>query len=145
MCISNAWSVIIEGAITFDVKYERLLEEQNWNINELRMAINSHANDAKLHIIVDGVMAHHDEIFRLNSNYLAKTLYTGSLGSSGSFGNAINYIGKMAMADNLRQQMLQQKHRILITHQSAHALLAIHDFFSRLRALSFLWLAQPRE
>lgn len=48
-------------------------------------------------------------------------------------------------ADNLRQQTLQQMHRILTTRQSARALLAISDYFSRLRALSSLWLARPRE
>ncbi|KAK9177710.1 hypothetical protein WN943_026899 [Citrus x changshan-huyou] len=48
-------------------------------------------------------------------------------------------------ADNLRQQTLQQMHRILTTRQSARALLAINDYFSRLRALSSLWLARPRE
>lgn len=48
-------------------------------------------------------------------------------------------------ADNLRQQTLQQMHRILTTRQSARALLAINDYFSRLRALSSLWLARPQE
>lgn len=51
----------------------------------------------------------------------------------------------LKQADNLRQQTLQQMHRILTTRQSARALLAIHDYFSRLRALSSLWLARPRE
>ncbi|GMJ11814.1 hypothetical protein HRI_004850600 [Hibiscus trionum] len=222
------------GAMTFDVEYARWLEEHNRQINELRMAVNSHAGDAELRIIVDGVMAHYDEIFRLKSNIakadvfhllsgmwktpaercflwlggfrssellkllvnrleplteqqlvgignlqqssqqaedalsqgmealqqsLAETLSTGSLGSSGSSGNVANYMGQMAMAmgklgtlegficqaDNLRQQTLQQMHRILTTRQSARALLAIHDYFSRLRALSSLWLARPRE
>ncbi|KAH0721208.1 hypothetical protein KY290_006128 [Solanum tuberosum] len=49
------------------------------------------------------------------------------------------------LADNLRQQTLQQMHRILTTRQSARALLAISEYFSRLRALSSLWLARPRE
>ncbi|XWS74565.1 hypothetical protein CRYUN_Cryun01aG0009100 [Craigia yunnanensis] len=222
------------GAMTFDVEYARWLEEQNRQINELRTAVNSHASDAELRIIVDGVMAHYDEIFRLKSNAaktdvfhllsgmwktpaercflwlggfrsseilkllviqleplteqqlvgignlqqssqqaedalsqgmealqqsLAETLSTGSLGSSGSSGNVANYMGQMAMAmgklgtlegfirqaDNLRQQTLQQMHRILTTRQSARALLAIHDYFSRLRALSSIWLARPRE
>ncbi|PKA48151.1 hypothetical protein AXF42_Ash021085 [Apostasia shenzhenica] len=89
---------------------------------------------------------------------LAETL-AGSLGPSGPSGNVANYMGQMAMAmgklgtlenflrqaDNLRQQTLQQMHRILTTRQSARALLAIHDYFSRLRALSSLWLARPRE
>ncbi|TYI45002.1 hypothetical protein E1A91_D13G004800v1 [Gossypium mustelinum] len=56
------------GAMTFDVEYGRWLEEHNRQINELRMAVNSHAGDAELRIIVDGVMAHYDEIFRLKSN-----------------------------------------------------------------------------
>nr|XP_027102500.1 transcription factor TGA2.3-like [Coffea arabica] len=64
---------------------------------------------------------------------LAETL-AGSLGpSGGSTGNVANYMGQMAMAmgklgtlegfirqaDNLRQQTLQQMHRILTTRQSA--------------------------
>ncbi|WCJ39150.1 bZIP transcription factor family protein [Euphorbia peplus] len=222
------------GAMAFDVEYARWLEEQNRQINELRSAVNSHAGDTELRIILDGVMAHYDEIFRLKSNAakadvfhllsgmwktpaercflwlggfrssellkllvnqleplteqqlvgignlqqssqqaedalsqgmealqqsLAETLSSGPLGSSGSSGNVANYMGQMAMAmgklgtlegfirqaDNLRQQTLQQMHRILTTRQSARALLAIHDYFSRLRALSSLWLARPRE
>ncbi|GAB4843946.1 TGACG-sequence-specific DNA-binding protein TGA-2.1 [Ancistrocladus abbreviatus] len=90
---------------------------------------------------------------------LAETLASGSPASSGSSGNVANYMGQMAMAmgklgtlegflrqaDNLRQQTLQQMHRILTTRQSARALLAINDYFSRLRALSSLWLARPRD
>ncbi|XP_057770420.1 transcription factor HBP-1b(c38)-like isoform X2 [Salvia miltiorrhiza] len=84
---------------------------------------------------------------------LAETL------ASGSSANVANYMGQMAMAmgklgtlegflqqaDNLRQQTLQQMHRTLTTRQSARALLLIHDYFSRLRALSSLWLARPKE
>lgn len=90
---------------------------------------------------------------------LAETLASGSPGPSGPSGNVANYMGQMAMAmgklgtlegflrqaDNLRQQTLQQMHRILTTRQSARVLLAINDYFSRLRALSSLWLARPRE
>ncbi|KAL9239924.1 hypothetical protein vseg_014195 [Gypsophila vaccaria] len=222
------------GAIAFDVEYSRWLEEQNRQVNELRAAVNAHAGDAELRVIVDGVLAHYEDIFRLKANAakndvfhllsgmwktpaercflwlggfrssellkllsnqleplteqqvvaiqnlqqssqqaedalsqgmealqqsLAETLSSGSLGSSGSSGNVANYMGQMAMAmgklgtlegfirqaDNLRQQTLQQMHRILTTKQSARALLAIHDYFSRLRALSSLWLARPKE
>ncbi|WOL04567.1 transcription factor TGA2.2-like [Canna indica] len=221
------------GALAFDVEYARWLEEQNRQINELRAAVNAHASENDLRVIVDGVLAHYDEIFRLKGiaakadvfhilsgmwktpaercflwlggfrssellkllanqleplteqqlvgicnlqqssqqaedalsqgmealqQSLAETL-AGSLGPSGSSGNVANYMGQMAMAmgklgtlenflrqaDNLRQQTLQQMHRILTTRQSARALLAIHDYFSRLRALSSLWLARPRE
>ncbi|XP_061364810.1 transcription factor TGA2.3-like isoform X1 [Gastrolobium bilobum] len=90
---------------------------------------------------------------------LSETLANGSPSPSGSSGNVANYMGQMAMAmgklgtlegflrqaDNLRQQTLQQMLRILTTRQSARALLAISDYFSRLRALSSLWLARPRE
>ncbi|KAF8396255.1 hypothetical protein HHK36_017870 [Tetracentron sinense] len=224
----------IAGALAFDVEYARWLEEQSRQINELRAAVNSHASDNELRIIVDGIMGHYDDIFRLKGIAakadvfhmlsgmwktpaercflwlggfrsselltllmnqleplteqqlvgignlrqsslqaedalsqgmdalqlsLAETLATGSLGPSGSSGNVANYMGQMAMAmgklgtlegflrqaDNLRQQTLQQMHRILTTRQSARALLAISDYFTRLRALSSLWLARPRE
>lgn len=230
----QAHSMSGNGAMAFDVEYARWLEEQNKQINELRSAVNSHASDTELRMVVDGIMAHYDEIFRLKANAakadvfhllsgmwktpaercfmwlggfrssellkllvnqleplteqqlvgignlqqssqqaedalsqgmealqqsLAETLSSGSLGSSGSSGNVANYMGQMAMAmgklgtlegfirqaDNLRQQTLQQMHRILTTRQSARALLAIHDYFSRLRALSSLWMARPRE
>jgi transcription factor TGA len=48
-------------------------------------------------------------------------------------------------ADNLRQQTLQQMHRILTTRQAARGLLAMGDYFARLRALSSLWSARPRD
>ncbi|XP_031398283.1 transcription factor TGA2 isoform X2 [Punica granatum] len=222
------------GAMAFDAEYARWLEDQNKKINELRSAVTAHASDTELRIIVDGVTAHYDEIFRLKGNAakndvfhllsgmwktpaercflwlggfrpsellkllvnqleplteqqvvsirnlqqssqqaedalsqgmealqqsLAETLSNGSLGNSGSSGNVANYMGQMAMAmgklgtlegfirqaDNLRQQTLQQMHRTLTTRQSARAILAIHDYFFRLRALSALWLARPRE
>ncbi|GAU49868.1 hypothetical protein TSUD_366240 [Trifolium subterraneum] len=222
------------GAMQFDAEYARWLEEQNRQINELRAAVNSHASDTELRMIVDGILAHYDDIFRLKGvaakadvfhllsgmwktpaercflwlggfrssellkllvsqleplteqqlmgitnlqqssqqaedalsqgmealqQSLAETLSTGAPSSSGSSGNVANYMGQMAMAmgklgtlegfirqaDNLRQQTLQQMHRILTTRQSARALLAIHDYFSRLRALSSLWLARPRD
>lgn len=53
------------GAMAFDVEYARWLEEQNRQINELRSAVNSHASDTELRIIIDGILAHYDEIFRL--------------------------------------------------------------------------------
>ncbi|KAB2608412.1 hypothetical protein D8674_011580 [Pyrus ussuriensis x Pyrus communis] len=222
------------GALAFDVEYSRWLEEHNRQINELRAAVNSHAGDTELRTVIDNVIAHYDDIFRIKGTAakadvfhilsgmwktpaercfmwiggfrssellkllvnqleplteqqlvgiynlqqssqqaedalsqgmealqqsLSETLASGSPAPSGSSGNVANYMGQMAMAmgklgtlegflhqaDNLRQQTLQQMHRILTTRQSARALLAIHDYFSRLRALSSLWLARPRE
>eukprot|EP00268_Persea_americana_P034263 TRINITY_DN3392_c0_g1_i16.p1 TRINITY_DN3392_c0_g1~~TRINITY_DN3392_c0_g1_i16.p1 ORF type:complete len:460 (-),score=97.64 TRINITY_DN3392_c0_g1_i16:827-2206(-) len=221
------------GALAFDIEYARWLEEHNRQINELRAAVDSHTSDNELRIIVDGVMAHYDDVFKIKSvaakadvfhilsgmwktpaercflwlggfrssellkllmnhleplteqqlvgicnlqhssqqaedalsqgmealqQSLAEAL-SRSLGSSGSSGNVANYMGQMAIAmakletlegflhqaDNLRHQTLQQMHRILTTRQSARALLAINDHFTRLRALSSLWLARPQE
>ncbi|XP_012082055.1 transcription factor TGA2.3 isoform X2 [Jatropha curcas] len=89
---------------------------------------------------------------------LVDTLSSTSLGPAGS-GNVADYMGQMAIAmgklatlenflhqaDLLRQQTLQQMHRILTTRQAARALLVISDYTSRLRALSSLWLARPRD
>ncbi|KAM3264744.1 hypothetical protein P3L10_001738 [Capsicum annuum] len=227
------------GALAFDVEYARWLEEHNRRVIELRGAVSSHAGDGELRIIVDGILAHYDDLFRIKGNAakadvfhilsgmwstpaercflwlggfrssellkllinqleplteqqllainnlqqssqqgedalsqgiealqesLAETL-ARSLEPSGSSGNVAYYMGQMAMAmgklgtlegfirqmlnallaDNLRQQSLQQMHKILTTRQSARALLAISDYFARLRALSSLWLARPRE
>ncbi|CAH1436053.1 unnamed protein product [Lactuca virosa] len=196
------------GALAFDVEYGRWLEEHNRRINELKGAVSNHAGDGELRIIVDGVVGHYEDIFRIKGGFrsseLLKLLITqleplteqqllaignlqqssqqaedalsqgmealqqslaetiaGSLATSNpsSGGNVANYMGQMAMAmgklgtlegfirqaDNLRQQTLQQMHRILTTRQSARALIAINDYSSRLRALSSLWLARPRE
>lgn len=48
-------------------------------------------------------------------------------------------------ADHLRLTTLQQMHKILTTRQAARGLLALGDYFQRLRTLSSLWAARPRE
>ncbi|GLJ55639.1 hypothetical protein SUGI_1194980 [Cryptomeria japonica] len=87
---------------------------------------------------------------------LSETIAAGSLSSPS---NVANYMGQMAIAmgqlanlegfvrqaDNLRQQTLHQLHRLLTTRQAARCLLAIGEYFTRLRALSSLWSARPRE
>jgi transcription factor TGA len=221
------------AALAFDMDYARWLDEHQRLINDLRSAVNSHMGDNELRLLVEGVMAHYDEIFRLKSigarsdvfhmlsgmwktpaercfmwlggfrssellkilgnhlepltdqqlmgiynlqqssqqaedalsqgmealqQSLVETLSSTSLGPTGS-GNVADYMGQMAIAmgklatlenflhqaDLLRQQTLQQMHRILTTRQAARALLVISDYTSRLRALSSLWLARPRD
>ncbi|XP_059649462.1 transcription factor TGA2.3-like [Cornus florida] len=221
------------GALSFDMDYARWLDEHQRLINDLRSAVNCHMGDNELHHLVDGVMSHYDEIFRLKSigakcdvfhmlsgmwktpaercfmwlggfrsseflkilgnhlepltdqqlvgicnlqqssqqaedalsqgmealqQSLIDTLSSNSLGPTGS-GNVADYMGQMAIAmgklatletflhqaDLLRQQTLQQMHRILTTRQAARALLVISDYMSRLRALSSLWLARPKD
>ncbi|XP_010521213.1 PREDICTED: transcription factor TGA7 isoform X2 [Tarenaya hassleriana] len=53
--------------------------------------------------------------------------------------------GFVNQADHLRQQTLQQMAKILTTRQAARGLLALGEYFHRLRALSSLWAARPRE
>lgn len=45
----------------------RWLDEHQRLINDLRSAVNSHMGDNELRVLVDGVMAHYDEIFRLKT------------------------------------------------------------------------------
>lgn len=73
--------------------------------------------------------------------------------------NMANYMGQMALAmnklstlegfvrqaDNLRHQTIHRLHQILTTRQAARCLLAIAEYFHRLRALSSLWLARTRQ
>ncbi|KAL0453008.1 UNVERIFIED_CONTAM: bZIP transcription factor TGA10 [Sesamum latifolium] len=73
--------------------------------------------------------------------------------------NMNTYMGQMALAinklstlegfvrqaDNLRHQTLHRLHQILTTRQAARCFLAIAEYFHRLRALSSLWLARPRQ
>ncbi|KAI9113839.1 hypothetical protein K1719_015090 [Acacia pycnantha] len=48
-------------------------------------------------------------------------------------------------ADHLRQETLQQMFRILTIRQTARCLLALGEYFQRLRALSSLWANRPSE
>ncbi|XP_057425074.1 bZIP transcription factor TGA10-like isoform X2 [Lotus japonicus] len=73
--------------------------------------------------------------------------------------NMANYMGQMAVAmnklstlegflrqaDNLRHQTLHRLHQLLTTQQAARCLVAISEYFHRLRALSSLWLTRPRQ
>lgn len=62
----HAWiTYLLLGALAFDVEYARWLEEQSRRINELRGAVNSRAGDAELRIIVEGVISHYDDLFRI--------------------------------------------------------------------------------
>ncbi|KAJ1385285.1 hypothetical protein SESBI_41801 [Sesbania bispinosa] len=221
------------GALAFDMDYAHWVDEHQRLLNDLRSALNSQMGDNELNVLVDGVMAHYDELFRLKSigakadvfhmlygpwktpvercfmwlggfrssellkivqnhleplteqqlmgilnlqrssqqaedaltqgmealqQSLIETLSSTSLGPTGT-GNVADYMGQMAIAmsklatlenflrqaDLLKQQTLQQLQRILTTRQTARALLVRNDYISRLRALSSLWLARPRE
>ncbi|KAJ9548833.1 hypothetical protein OSB04_021376 [Centaurea solstitialis] len=283
--ISGDQNHLGSGALAFDMDYSRWLDDHQRLINDVRSAVNTHVGDNELRVLVDAVMSHYDEIFRLKSvaaksdvfhmlsgmwktpaercfmwiggfrssellkvhwnsaikcvsvgavlgwvtswevlrnkavsqwekrdnivcggrrsltpcqkilghhlepltdqqlmgicnlqqssqqaedalsqgmealqQSLVDTLSSASVGSTAS-GNVADYMGQMAIAmgklatlenflhqaDLLRQQTLQQLHRILTTRQAARALLVISDYMTRLRALSSLWLARPKD
>ncbi|XP_027938403.1 transcription factor TGA2.2-like [Vigna unguiculata] len=60
-------SVVGNGALAFDMDYARWVDEHQRLINDLRSALNSRMGDNELHVLVDGVVAHYDELFRLKS------------------------------------------------------------------------------
>ncbi|XP_004497935.1 bZIP transcription factor TGA10 [Cicer arietinum] len=73
--------------------------------------------------------------------------------------NMTNYMGQMALAmnklsslegfvrqaDNLRHQTIHRLHQMLTIRQAARCLVAMSEYFHRLRALSSLWLTRPRQ
>lgn len=83
---------------------------------------------------------------------LAETVAAGQLGEGNYVPQIANAMEKlealvcfMNQADHLRQETLQQMYRILTTRQAARGLLALGEYFQRLRALSSLWATRPRE
>ena len=51
----------------------------------------------------------------------------------------------LGQADHLRKETLQQMYQLLTVRQAARGLLALGEYFQRLRALSNLWANRPRE
>ncbi|KAM3401037.1 hypothetical protein ACQJBY_005693 [Aegilops geniculata] len=51
--------------------------------------------------------------------------------------------GLLRQADDLRLRILEETRRVLTTRQCARAVLVVTDYFSRMRALSSLWIARP--
>lgn len=59
--------IILTGALAFDMDYARWLDEHQRLINDLRSAVNSQVGDNELRLLVDAVLSHYDEIFRIKS------------------------------------------------------------------------------
>lgn len=49
------------------MEYARWVEEQHRQMSELRAALQAHVADNELRLLVDGGMAHYDDLFRLKS------------------------------------------------------------------------------
>lgn len=56
---------ISSGAAIFDMEYARWLDDDHRHMSELRTALQAHLADGDLRVVVDGYIAHYDEIFRL--------------------------------------------------------------------------------
>lgn len=55
------------GALAFDMDYAHWVDEHHRMLNDLRTAVNSQMSDSELHLLVDGIIAHYNELFRLKS------------------------------------------------------------------------------
>ncbi|KAG4984580.1 hypothetical protein JHK87_029329 [Glycine soja] len=67
--MARYWGYLLnsKSALAFDMDYARWFDEHQRLINDIRSAINSQMDENELHLLVDGVMAHYDELFRLKS------------------------------------------------------------------------------
>ncbi|CAL5008106.1 unnamed protein product [Urochloa decumbens] len=63
----------------------------------------------------------------------------------GAVGKLEDLVSFVDQADHLRQQTLRNMYRILTVTQAAKGVVALADYCQRLRALSSLWAARPRE
>ncbi|XAR73320.1 hypothetical protein NMG60_11007242 [Bertholletia excelsa] len=83
---------------------------------------------------------------------VAEAIAAGQLGDGSYMQQVTSAMGKLEalesfvnQADHLRQETLHQMSRILTTRQAARALLALGEYFQRLRTLSSVWASRPRE
>ncbi|XP_031385237.1 transcription factor TGA4-like isoform X2 [Punica granatum] len=76
---------------------------------------------------------------------LAETVAFGQMSDRASVEKLEALISFVNQADHLRQETLLQMSRILTTQQAAQGLLALGEYFQRLRTLSSLWVAHRRE
>ncbi|CAN6221707.1 unnamed protein product [Urochloa humidicola] len=151
---SELLKVLLSGGGGQGAAVEALTEQQVVGICGLRQS-SMQAEDA----LSQGMEALQQAL----AETLAAAAVAGGGGGGGGGGGAVegftNYMGQMAVAmgklatvenflrqaDLLRQQTLLQMRRILTARQAARALLVVSDYFSRLRALSSLWLTRPRD
>ncbi|KAL2557397.1 bZIP transcription factor family protein [Forsythia ovata] len=59
---------ISSGAAIFDMEYARWLDDDHRHMSEIRTALQAHLSDGDLRVILDGYIAHYDEIFRLKGD-----------------------------------------------------------------------------
>ncbi|XP_027942389.1 transcription factor TGA3-like isoform X4 [Vigna unguiculata] len=213
--------------VAFEIEYGQWVEEQHRRNEELRHAFQTQAPDVQLNVVVQSVLNHYSNLFRMKADaakadvlYLLSGVWKASveriflwIGGSrpsqllniivpqlepltdpqivginnlrlssqqaedalsqgleklqqslvhdmavdplgvGNFGLqmalAIDKFealeGFVNQADHLRQQTLLHMSRILSPHQAARGLLALGEYFHRLRTLCSLWTSRPCE
>lgn len=56
---------VFVGVVAFDVHYGHWLDKHQRLINDTRSALNSHASDDELRVLVESLMSNFDELFRI--------------------------------------------------------------------------------
>uniref|UniRef100_J3MW50 DOG1 domain-containing protein n=1 Tax=Oryza brachyantha TaxID=4533 RepID=J3MW50_ORYBR len=119
---------------------EPVSEGQLMSIYELQQSVKG-TEDALSHAM--------DSLHHSLSDTVAAPDVAGAGGFMGHMSLAINKISAMEdivrQADGLRQQTLHKLQHMLTVRQAARCFVAISDYFHRLRALSTLWVARPRQ
>ncbi|CAA6659526.1 unnamed protein product [Spirodela intermedia] len=169
-------ATIDSGLAAFEMEYGHWVEEQNKYRCELRAALQAHISEIELRILVESVMSHYDELFRIKAAaakadifYLMSGMWKTSaerfflwiggfrpsellkvlspqleplteqqlMAAEDALSQGIDKLQQTlaesltsdslgaSPADLLRQQTLQQLHRILTTRQAARGLLAL--------------------
>uniref|UniRef100_M1BF04 Transcription factor TGA7 n=2 Tax=Solanum tuberosum TaxID=4113 RepID=M1BF04_SOLTU len=220
-------STINPGIAAFEMEYSLWVEEQQKKNVELRNILQSHVSEMELQLLVETVLNHYYNLFRMKvdaakadvfylisgmwrtsverfflwiggfkpselinivmpqleplsdqqivkicnlrhccqqaedaltqgmdklQQTLAQNILTMTTGMGSYSSQMVSSMEKLealesfvTQADHLRQQTLQQLSLVLTTRQSARGLLAFGEYLQRLRALSSLWAARPRE
>ncbi|XP_059286464.1 transcription factor TGA7-like isoform X1 [Lycium ferocissimum] len=220
-------STINPGIAAFEMEYSQWVEEQQKKNVELRNILQSHVSEMELQLLVETVLNHYYNLFRMKADAakadvfylmsgmwrtsverfflwiggfkpselinvvmpqleplsdqqivkicnlrhccqqaedaltqgmdklqqnLAQNILTMTTGMGSYSSQMVSSMEKLEalesfvnQADHLRHQTLQQMSLILTTRQSARGLLAFGEYLQRLRALSSLWAARPRE
>lgn len=118
---------------------EPLSEQQVVKVNMLRQS-SQQAEDA----LMQGIEKLHQTLaLSMASDPISEGGYERQMASAVEKLEALESF--VNQADHLRGQTMRHMSRILTTNQAACALLAMGEFFHRLRALSSLWAARPRD
>uniref|UniRef100_A0A0D3GWW9 DOG1 domain-containing protein n=1 Tax=Oryza barthii TaxID=65489 RepID=A0A0D3GWW9_9ORYZ len=144
---------IDSGVVTFEVEYAQWVEEQGRQTAELRAALQAAAEGPELRAVVEAALAHYDRLFAAKREAARRDVFfvmsgvwrTGAERFFLWIAGLSNLVAFVDHADHLRQETLQNMYKILTLPQAARGLLALGDYCQRLRALSSLWAARPRE